>query len=481
MVEDLIFVKNTWEKLKSFYRENLAAIEGNRQDKKEAQARAEKINALYDHMLEGTGRQKLPIKEAPVIRELIAQVNADTAALRELQQVFAGSDEGTNAFYNSMLKDDYNALNDLAGRQGNVRASYIILLKRTAEGSIDAGELTNRLNAIKELPPIMGMDQSDYEVLPCAARELEILRGVRELETFKGKDFSSTLSHKIGELNKFTGDLREMAANSQNPGIKAEFETKAAELERERQKLEKDLGDWKYGVISKKADRRSGVVLTAVTMAVMLILGIGFGSLFPTGGAYSSGYVTDSEMLIYRYIPLPITRVKGFGRVYLGFGTLYYDGIKGGLPVFAPFARSVEAELPGGDGSSRGVGCHALVDKKLDSMEELILKPKLDLIRVDLPNLRRLEIRKPAGHVAIKGESLETLEIAEGADMITVNSCPLLKELVIPPGTKKVSLEHCENLEHVEIDPDTELSLTGMPHLTDENGEEIEGAVVRTR
>ena len=461
MAERIDFVVNTWEKLRSFYGKSKALYEEHEGKRDEAKIKAERINRLYEALLSGTGREKLPIEDSPVIQNLLRDIDSHNAALRELDERFTSDDKEENEFLSCMLSGDDGALKRLAD-SGNKRAAYAYLLKKTAEGDISAPELSEGLDKIGKAPDIYGFSEEDYEVLPTAERVLPIIDRYSRLEGTYNGNYISTNSHRADEAGKMIRELRELSASSHNSGVKSYLDTLASGYEGGKSEYENRVTRERGKIREiRTTSTRQRAIAAVILIILFCIFGVGFGSILPTGGdrktEHKDEYGSDVEYVLYRYLPLPATRAYGFGRVYLGIGDLYCDGVKGGLPVFAPFANKVALYMSGATVSD-------WLDKKYEGLEKVDIDKEYDEVYLAALDIEEINVEK----------------VPERS--FTVRGCSSLKELKIPGFTQKLVLDNCPNLEHLDIESNSSLmqiEIIACPNLVGGDGSIIDGAITR--
>lgn len=215
------------------------------------------------------------------------------------------------------------------------------------------------------------------------------------------------------------------------------------EVERHARKLRKEA--------PKRAMRKAGGFLSALAVfLVLIILGPAFGNFID---ADDEGWFYEIDHAIHRFVPNNILEKEAYGRVYFGWGDLWVEAEKPGLPIFAPFADDIFASI-----------------SHDESVEELEIRnaPYASATRFSVSNcknLKKLSVEKSGVrfNVGISDcNNLSDLDIAGGTSDLNISNLDGLGKLTIPSvqsGEKdtdlitiwyeNVYIRNCDKLEEL--------------------------------
>ena len=428
-----VFAQRVYEKLDGYYDEQRRYYNNQKANLKEYEKKIERIDNFYGKLLDGSGLEKKDLHGGKLITNYRSDVENTRKALDDFERGFKTGDSKEEKVYDCLLDDDMRKINDMAG--DNPYAGFVKMLMhlQNLRGDItyssEISELESYIKSVGKIPVLKGLDEQDA---CCMKDTLEAMKIVSELKSNNNRKAISVRANTY-------------ANNVTNDYVSDWFLSISHEIDRE--------------LLSAKAEKRSrregrvyGSVKAVALCAILAFVGLGIGSIFPAT-EFMDGKVTDVEALVYRYTPVPITRTKSVGRVYLGGGELQYDGIKGGLPIFAPFAKSVNLDM------YANILAAPLLSKQYENVDAITASYEFDNIHVDgFDNLKTINIEKNCKKsISISYcKKLEDInfDVAEfyGNDTaITIFRCDSLKNITVPDGVISVVITSCKSLEKISL------------------------------
>ena len=408
----------------------------------EFKGKADRLKRLQYKMFEGTDRTPRPIEESLLYRDFQKnekECREGAAGIR--RDNLSGKNEDEQAFINSLLsKDNIRKIEENKG----IDARYYALLYKAGSGEI--GHSTFE----KESSEVISRSEKEKGILSVDKKLLEDISTVLLLlEKIVDLERGSSAPGKFGEVArdaaKYEQIARQGSMDAENDAVKKQYQDLAS-------KLSSISYDYRSRKANASAERASSIrenVLAIIVCIIIFLLGPGFGKGIGYTNMYDDIFFALHDTL-YKYIPVAATLTDQKGRIYFGFGDLYYEPEEKGLPLIAPFAK-----------------LHILYKNVDDKLIE-VKRGKY----VSVSNCNNLETLKISsmdadGDVSIYDNSvLKKVVIDADIKSLSVRDCPELSEIVINGAVNKsIDLKSCKSLRTLSL-PENEMEEISIVECT---------------